>query len=785
MDNEKLKEDLLRKKAEEILKNPLDSVDISQEDEHELRVHQIELEIQNEELRESQRKLEDSQRKYFDLYNFAPVGYFTLDQFGIISEVNIAGAVLLGVERQKLIKTAFIKYIDPDYRNKFHIHTIEVIDTGTKQTVELKLLNPNINSFYVHLETINAPYENGSLKEFRIIVTDINELKNTEKALVESEGYRDIFVNDHTVMMLIDPNSGDIVNANPAASNFYGYSLDELLKMKISDLNISDKDFVIKEMQKALSKEKNYFIFKHRLSNGKIRDVDVCSGVINQNGKNLLYSIVNDITSQKQAEEELRESEELFRLIFDQSPIGSTIITIDYTPLQVNNALSDILGYSKDELLTMKFPEYTHPDDIKLDTEQKNLLASGEIDNFVIEKRYIHKNGEIIWGRLHVSAVKNQSGTTIRFLAMVEDITKNKKIEDQITFQANLLSRVHDAIVAVDENYNIIYWNKMAEDMFGWTREEVLGKNSGTLFKTKIENSSRDECIEKLIVEGQYYGEVQYINKDGSYIPVDVRAGTFKDAKGKLNGTITSIRDITKRKLDEKKLKNTMDKLEYSNKELEHFAYVASHDLREPLRMITTFLQLLERRYSDQLDKDANEFIGFAVDGAKRLNEMINDLLEYSKVTSKEIEIHPVNIETILKNILINIKVQIDENKAVITHDPLPIINCDENLIFLLLQNLIANAIKYRGIENPKIHISIIKQKEQYLFSVKDNGIGIDPEHLERIFTIFQRLHPNHKYEGTGIGLAIAHKIVEQHNGKIWAKSQQGKGTTFYFTIPI
>ena len=200
--------------------------------------------------------------------------------------------------------------------------------------------------------------------------------------------------------------------------------------------------------------------------------------------------------------------------------------------------------------------------------------------------------------------------------------------------------------------------------------------------------------------------------------------------------------------------------------------------------MITSFLQLLERRYSDKLDQDAKEFIGFAVDGAKRLDDMIIDLLEYSKVTRKEIELKNVDSENVLKETLVNLKVQIDENNAIITYDPLIIVKGDEKLLIQLFQNLIGNAIKYRSKNNPQIHISTIKEDNHYKFSIKDNGIGIDAEHLDRIFTIFQRLHTKEKYEGTGIGLAIAQKIVYQHGGQIWAESELGKGSTFYFTIP-
>ena len=234
----------------------------------------------------------------------------------------------------------------------------------------------------------------------------------------------------------------------------------------------------------------------------------------------------------------------------------------------------------------------------------------------------------------------------------------------------------------------------------------------------------------------------------------------------------------------EEKVKKRTEELAKSNDELKHFAYVASHDLREPLRMITSFLQLLEKRYMDQLDQDANEFIGFAVDGAKRLDEMIKDLLEFSKVTQKKIEFKKVDINKVLEQTKLNLKYAIDVNNAKINYNTLPTVYGDEMLIELLFQNIISNSIKYKSKVSPKIDITATKQSNKYLFAIKDNGIGMSPEHLERIFTIFQRLHSKDEYEGTGIGLAIAEKIVIQHGGKIWAESEPGKGTTFYFTIP-
>ena len=234
----------------------------------------------------------------------------------------------------------------------------------------------------------------------------------------------------------------------------------------------------------------------------------------------------------------------------------------------------------------------------------------------------------------------------------------------------------------------------------------------------------------------------------------------------------------------EVKLEKLIYNLKASNRELEQFAYVSSHDLKEPLRMITSFLQLLQRRYADKLDEDANDFINFAVEGAKRMNNMINDLLEYSRIGTNEMEFEYLESEKILETVLTNLEPLIIENHAVITYDPLPLIHANEQMMLQLFQNLIGNAIKYHGDKDPKIHISADKGEDEYIFAVKDNGIGIDKNHLERIFTIFQRLHSREEYEGTGIGLAISLRILQKHHGTIWAESELGKGTTFYFTIP-
>jgi len=224
--------------------------------------------------------------------------------------------------------------------------------------------------------------------------------------------------------------------------------------------------------------------------------------------------------------------------------------------------------------------------------------------------------------------------------------------------------------------------------------------------------------------------------------------------------------------------------LSRSNEELQQFAYVASHDLQEPLRMITSYTTLLAKRYKGKLDKDADDFIGFAVDGAKRMQGLIQDLLSYSRVGSKGKEFAPTNCGAVLTKTLKTLELAAAEAAATITHDKLPTVMGDETQIGQLFQNLIGNGLKYRDGNAPQIHISCEQINSQWQFAVRDNGIGIDPQHAGKVFVIFQRLHTREEYAGTGIGLAVCKKIVERHGGKIWLESELGKGATFYFTLP-
>jgi light-regulated signal transduction histidine kinase (bacteriophytochrome) len=268
---------------------------------------------------------------------------------------------------------------------------------------------------------------------------------------------------------------------------------------------------------------------------------------------------------------------------------------------------------------------------------------------------------------------------------------------------------------------------------------------------------------------------------DGTEFPAEASISKLRLENDTLFTVILS--DISDRKHAEKLLQQQMRELAFSNSELEQFAYVASHDLQEPLRMVASYVQLLARRYKGKLDSDADEFIAFAVDGSTRMQALINDLLTYSRVGRRGKDLEPTDGNTILNQALANLKVLIEENHASIDRDPLPTIIGDETQLIQLFQNLIGNAIKFHREKVPHVHISAEQNGNKTVFSVRDDGIGIDPQFIERIFLIFQRLHGKNSYPGTGIGLAVCKKIVERHGGHIWVESEPDKGSTFKFTL--
>lgn len=359
-----------------------------------------------------------------------------------------------------------------------------------------------------------------------------------------------------------------------------------------------------------------------------------------------------------------------------------------------------------------------------------------------------------------------------------------KQLEDSKERFQLLVENVKDyAIFMLDPNGYILSWNQGAERIKGYKAEEVIGKHISVFYTDEeIKNGEPAYNLKMAKEKGRYESEGYRKRKDGSTFWANVLFTALYDNAGVLRGFAKLTRDVTEHKKAEEELNKKSEELARSNAELEKFAYVASHDLQEPLRTITSYLQLLQNRYKDKLDKDANDFIAFATDGSTRMRNLIRSLLEYSRVNRVKL-FEQVDCNVLLNEVVQNIGQVIKETNTVVQYEKLPIIKGDEVLLSELFQNLIGNAIKFANGKPPAIKIDCKKREDHYLFSVKDNGIGFEQKYDNKIFEIFQRLHSINQYAGTGMGLAICKKIVERHGGKIWAESALGKGSTFYFTI--
>ena len=488
----------------------------------------------------------------------------------------------------------------------------------------------------------------------------------------------------------------------------------------------------------------------------------------------------------KQKEEGLRVEKAYLEQLFESAQEAIVMADNDGRIMRMNSEFSKLFGYDRDESIGRFIDELIAPENLWDEAVSiTDRVTHGE--KVAIDSLRRRKDGTLI--NISVLASPIIIGEEqVALYGIYRDITDRKQAEETLRESEgkyrNLIDQSRDAIYLLfNGKFEII--NKRFEELFGYNQEEtnapdfnfmnLVAPKSRGLIEERIEKVQRGETVSP-----QY--EFTAISRDGVELEVETSV-SYIQYKGGI-ATQGVLRDISERVRAEKALREYATELERSNQELEHFAYIASHDLQEPLRMIASYLQLLERRYTDKFDSDAQDFIGYAVDGAVRMQNLINDLLAFSRVGTRGKPFEPTNCEHILNQALVNLKVTIEERNAVVTHDALPPVVADGTQLVQVFQNLIGNAIKFRSDMRPEIHVSVAPRDREWLFSVRDNGIGIDLQYAERIFRIFQRLHSREEYPGTGAGLAICKKIVERHGGQIWVDSQPGKGSIFYFTLP-
>lgn len=355
-------------------------------------------------------------------------------------------------------------------------------------------------------------------------------------------------------------------------------------------------------------------------------------------------------------------------------------------------------------------------------------------------------------------------------------------LKDALFYNRGLIEASLDPLVTINIDGKITDVNKATEKETGVPRTKLIGSDFSHYFTNQKDANRGYKQVFKYGYVKDYPLTLQSVS--GQKTDVLYNAVVYKNRSGQIVGVFAAARDITEQKRATAIANKYAEDLERSNKELQQFAYIASHDLQEPLRVISNYLQLIERRYKDKLDQDGFEFIDFAVNAASRLQRMINDLLIYSRVETQGIAFSKTDLNILLQQAIDNLEVMIADNHAIITYDSLPTLNVDENQLVVVFQNLLGNAIKFhKPAQAPKIHVSAEKKETEWLFSVNDNGIGIDMKYQDKLFIIFKRLVSTN-YHGNGIGLALCKRIINRHKGRIWVESALDKGSTFYFTLP-
>ena len=376
----------------------------------------------------------------------------------------------------------------------------------------------------------------------------------------------------------------------------------------------------------------------------------------------------------------------------------------------------------------------------------------------------------------------------------------SRRLAHESAFHRAILHSAAESIISTNPEGIITSFSRGSEKLLGYSAAEVIGQTTPALIHDPsevAEHAARlteelgrpvepgfEAFVAKARGGGSETREWTYIRRDHTRVPVLLSVSEVADENGNVLGFLGVARDITDLKRAQADLERLAAELKRSNMDLEHFASIASHDLQEPLRMVTSYLELLERRYKGRLDAQADEFIGFAVDGAKRMQTLIRDLLAYSRLGMRPKAREPVAMSDPIKLATENLRLAIQEKNALISFAPMPVISGDPVLLTQLFQNLIGNALKFAGKEPPRIQINARLKTSEWIFSVADNGIGMEAGNLDRIFEIFHRLHSREEYPGTGIGLALCKRIVEIHGGRIWAESERGKGSVFHFSLP-
>ncbi|MBI4966907.1 MAG: PAS domain S-box protein [Rhodospirillales bacterium] len=710
-----------------------------------------------------------------------------LDEAGVIRRASVAAQEAAGVGEVELLGHAFSRFFAPPRQQSLLDHAIaECRLHGRTTALEAEIDHAQRKR---HISWTFAPLSGGSGPS-QIVATglDITERRQAEDRLRHE---RNLFVGGPVVVFRWLAREGwPVAYVSPNVSQF-GIRAEDLLSGRLPFTRLvhpDDIERVAGEVQAHTRENRSNFEQEYRLvrPDGAVLSIyDFTTIERDSSGAVESYlGYVIDVTAHKAADEHHRRSETRFANVIATSAEGYWEVDIAGNTTAANPAFCRLLGYAEAEILGRPGLGLTAPGGDAVMRNQLALRLSKPNRRYEIELR--RKDGGIVPCRVSATSLFDSNGVLIGSFALVSDISAEKEATEAIRRQEQRLRQILESVPSAivlsrPESGLILHVNQAAQDLFYARFDQLVGQAPQTLY---VDPNDRRRFVDLVLAQGKCDNfEARFKRLDGSLFWALMSTRLF-DFEGE-RALLTAFLDITPRKQVEEKAAELAEELRRSNAELEQFAYVASHDLQEPLRMVASYVQLLERRYREKLDDEAREFIDYAVDGATRMQRLINDLLDYSRVSRKGKPLAPVELSPVVREAVVNLAGLIEECGAEIDIGPLPQVLADEAQMTSLFQNLIGNAIKYRKPERrPKVTVSAERQGEFWAIAVADNGIGIAPQFFGRIFVLFQRLHTRREYPGTGIGLALCKKIVERHGGQIRVESEVGEGSRFIVSLP-
>lgn len=720
------------------------------------------------------------------------------DTDGYFRRLNPQWEAVLGYTHQELEGLRFLDLVHPEDQ----VDTLAAVDDLEAQKSVLNFVNRYRckDGSYRWLEWRSYPIGNLIYAAAR----DITERKRSEQALRESEAkFRSIVEASPMGMHMYELKTDDrlvFVGSNPAADRILGVDNNQFIGKNIEEAFPPLSGTEVPERYRlAAARGTSWITEQVDYQDEKITGAFDLHAFQTEPGKMAVMFL--DVTDRKQAESALRDSEERFRKVFEEGPLGMAVLSKDDRFIRTNEAFCRMIGYREEELIGLTFVDITHPDDIDIGKQQSEKLLRGDTPFLQTEKRYITKDGQTLWINLTASIVHSDEGVPLYKLTMIENITQRKETERALRESKQMLRQILDTIpVRVfwkDENSHFLGCNQPFANDAGLTSpQEILGMNDfemGWKDQAELYRADDQAVIESGLPKLNY--EEPQTTPAGNMIWLRTSKVPLVDASGQVKGVLGTYEDITERKRSEDKIRQLNEELEErvrertaqleaANKELEAFSYSVSHDLRAPLRAIDGFSRILIEDHAVNLPEETARLLGIVRNSTQQMGALIDDLLTFSRLSRQLVSKKEINTRELVRQVLDTLQGEVEGREVEIQIGELPVCEGDPALLKQVWMNLLSNALKFT-LEQEKalIQIGCEKRKAEQVYFVKDNGVGFDMQYADKLFGVFQRLHRTGRFEGTGVGLAIVQRIIHRHGGRVWAESEPNVGAAFYFTF--